>query len=210
MKEKIPTEVKKLYHKNNLKTKLYIILRWRLCPFEKIESLLPKFGTIVDIGCGYGLLTNFLALKSDKRSVIGIDNSFKRIKIAQTTVDKRSNIEFTLTDLRKFKLPKCQAVVMSDLLHHLSEEAIFNLLKRIYNQLNAGGLLIIEEVNNKPFWKYLSNIFIDHLLYPKQKIRFKTINQWEKILREIGFIFQVFEAHQGLPLADTIFICTKK
>ena len=121
MKEKIPQEIKNLYQEFGWKVKLYAVLRWRLCPFEEIEKYLPRQGVALDIGCGYGLLANFLALKSDQRQVIGLDNSLKRLAVAKSTVKNRPNIKFIQKDVSALDLPACQAVVMSDVLHHLPE-----------------------------------------------------------------------------------------
>lgn len=211
MKEKIPIEVKRLYKKFNFTVKLYISLRWLLCPFEKIESYLPKKGVILDIGCGYGLLANYLAIKSTKRKVIGIDNNLKRLKIAKQTVIDNSRIEFINRDLRKLDLPKCIGVSISDVLHHLPEDILNDLLIEIYNKIEFGGKMIIEEVDTKPRWKYFFSILVDKIiLYPKDKINFKSAKYWENLLKRIGFKVEIILANKGLPLSDIIFICTKK
>ena len=210
MKEKIPLEVKKLYKSNSLSKRAYVNLRWRLCPFEKLEKYLPKSGVILDIGCGYGLLTNFLSFKSAQRQVIGIDNSQKRLEVAKSTIKERSNIKFIQGNVDNLELPVCNGAVMSDFLHHLPEKTYSRLLAKIYSKLEPGGKLIIEEVDNKPFWKYLSNLFIDHILYPGQKINFKPADYWRKLLTEIGFQVEIVSAHQELPLSDVIFVCAKE
>lgn len=209
MKQKIPLEIKKLYQKNNLSKRAYISLRWRLCPFEEIEKYLPDSGIILDIGCGYGLLSNFLAFKSNRRRVIGIDNSQKRLEIAKSTVGNRFNIAFIQEDINNLKLSNCQGAAISDVLHHLSEENFNSLLVEIYKKLEPGGKLIIEEVDNKPFLKYLSNLFIDHVLYPNQKINFRPVSYWKKLLEKIGFQIDIIPAHCHLPLADVILVCSK-
>lgn len=205
----IPQEVKNLYLGLGLKTNLYINSRWRLCPFEKLEKYLPDSGLILDIGCGYGLLSNFLVLKSNKRQVIGIDNFLERLKIAKLSSQRNSKIKYIQADIRDFDLPKCQGVVMSDFLHHLPISVSQDLLKKIFNSLNPGGRLIIEEVDNRPFWKYLSNILIDNLLYFGQKINFKSADYWQESLKKIGFQVEIIPAHHGLPLADVILVCKK-
>ena len=160
---KIPKEINQLYTGLGLKVELYIKLRWKLCPFEKIESFLPKKGLILDTGCGYGLLANFLILKSPMRRVIGIDKSLNRLTIAQATIGQRKNIKFIYRDIQDLKLPKCQAVVMSDFLHHLPVEVPYKLFIKIFNALDAGGCLVIQEVDRKPYWKYLLTLTIDKL-----------------------------------------------
>jgi len=211
MKNKIPIEVKKLYKKFNLIVKIYIRLRWLLCPFEKIESYLPEKGVILDIGCGYGLLANFLALKSAKRRVVGIDNNSKRLKVAKKTVINSSKIKFINRDLRRLNLPECMGVTISDVLHHLPENILNDLLTNIYNKMKFGGKMVIEEVDIRPRWKYFLNILVDKIiLYPKDKINFKPAEYWEDLFKKIGFKVKVISANKGLPLSDIIFVCTKK
>lgn len=74
----IPTFLYQLYSKSKLWIKIYIKLRWQLCPFEKIERLIPKKARVIDIGCGFGLLANYLALTSEDRAAVGIDFFQKR------------------------------------------------------------------------------------------------------------------------------------
>jgi len=134
-----------------IKVTLYVRLRWRLCPFKKIEKHIPKEGTIVDIGCGYGLLANLLVLRSSKREVMGKDLSVKRISIAQKTTNNRKRIQFKYMNALDLQTRKYNAIVMSDFLHHIDYGAQEQLLVHCYQKLLPGGLLIIEEVDNKPF-----------------------------------------------------------
>lgn len=209
MKQAIPQEVKKLYQKSGLSKKAYVSLRWRLCPFEEIEECLPDSGTILDVGCGYGLFTNFLAFRSDRRKVIGIDNSSKRLEVAKSTLGEYPNVEFFQGDIRGLDLPTCQGATMSDVLHHLPEQVSVELLKKIFDNLEPGGKMVIEEVNNRPFWKYLISLFVEFTLYPMQKINFRPAGYWRNILEDIGFRVEIKPAHKNLPLADVMFVCFK-
>src|SRR5574344_597449 len=63
--------------------KIYLIFRSIILPVSKIESLLPKKGTILDVGCGYGFTSIFFALKNKNRKIIGSEINSKRVLIAQ-------------------------------------------------------------------------------------------------------------------------------
>ena len=109
---KLPDYLRNIYSNLTYRELAYINIRWRLCPYEKIEALIPQEGLIIDIGCGYGLLSNLIALKSYKRNVIGIDSSETRIMTAQKTVNKRKNIEFIKQDITAFGFPsRCSCYV---------------------------------------------------------------------------------------------------
>jgi 2-polyprenyl-3-methyl-5-hydroxy-6-metoxy-1,4-benzoquinol methylase len=207
---KIPSDLFDFYSSLGLRAVLYARLRWRLCPFEEIERYIPKEGTIIDIGCGYGLLANFLALRSSKRDVTGIDLSVGRIRVAQKTTDNRKKIQFKLMDALDLQLGKYNAVVMSDFLHHLDYEAQEELLARCYQDLPAGSFLIIEEVDNRPLWKYWFAIMSDKILNVGERQFFRNYREFQKLLQRIGFLVKTKKVDTGIPLSDILFICKKQ
>ncbi len=207
---RIPSELFRFYSKQGLKVALYARLRWRLCPFEEIEECVPKEGAIIDIGCGYGLLANFLVLKSAKREVTGIDLSVERIKIAQKTADNRKKIQFQLMDALDLQLEKYGTLVMSDFLHHINFEAQEELLVRCYQDLPAGSFLIIEEVDNRPPWKYWFAIMSDNILNIGERQFFRNQREFQKLLQRIGFSVKIKKVDKHLPLSDVLFICEKE
>jgi len=209
MHKRIPQELFNLYSDLGAAVIWYVRLRWRLCPFEKIAQHVPPKGTIVDVGCGYGLLSNLLALASQERDVIGIDLSAKRIGIAQRTVKDRRNIKFLLQDANSLKVERCDIFLMSDLLHHLSYRHQEELLAVCYQKLSKNGLLIMEEVDDKPYWKYQFNIIVDGLLNLGQRIYFRNSSEYLKLLSRIGFQINTQTAHKGLPLSDILYLCKK-
>ena len=209
MSSKIPSELFGFYSNLGLKAALYARLRWRLCPFEEIERHVPKEGTIIDIGCGYGLLANFLVLRSSKRDVTGIDLSVGRITVAQKTTDNRKKIQFELMDALDLPLGKYGTVIMSDFLHHIDGEAQEELLARCYQKLPPGGLLIIEEVDNRPLWKYWFAIMSDKILNVGERQFFRNHRDFQKLLQRIGFHVKTKKVDKSLPLSDILFICEK-
>ena len=210
MLSKIPSELFRFYSGQGPKVALYARLRWRMCPFEEIERYVPKEGTIIDIGCGYGLLANFLTLRSSKRDVTGIDLSVGRISVAQKTTDNRKKIQFKLMDALDLQLGKYNAVIMSDFLHHLSYQVQEELLARCYQKLPTGGLLIIEEVNNRPLWKYWFAIMSDKILNVGERQFFRNHREFQRLLERIGFHVETKKVYKGIPLSDILFICRKE
>jgi len=153
MLSKIPSELFRFYSRQGLKAALYARLRWRLCPFEEIERQVPKEGAIIDIGCGYGLLANFLVLRSSKRDVTGVDLSAGRISVAQKTTDNRKKVQFKLMNALDLQSGEYSTVVMSDFLHHIDYQAQQDLLTRCYQKLPLGAFslskkLIIDRSGN--------------------------------------------------------------
>jgi len=205
----IPQELFNLYSDLGVGVKWYVRLRWLICPFEKIAQHVPLKGTIVDVGCGYGLLSNLLALTSQERDVIGIDLSPRRIRVAQRTVKDRRNIKFLLQDASSLRVEKCDVFVMSDFLHHLSYRHQEELLAVCCQKLSKNGLLIMEEVDGKPYWKYQLTIIVDGLLNLGERIYFRNSSEYVKLLSRIGFQVSTEAAHKGLPFSDILYLCKK-
>jgi 2-polyprenyl-6-hydroxyphenyl methylase/3-demethylubiquinone-9 3-methyltransferase len=209
MLSRIPSDLFRFYSGQGLKVALYAYLRWRLCPFEQIEKYIPKEGRVIDIGCGYGLLANFLTLKSNRRDVTGIDLSGKRISVAQKTTDNRNKIRFKLVNVLDLQLGKYCAMVMSDFLHHIDYKAQEELLVRCYQKIPPEGLLIIEEVDNRPLCKYWFNTIVDRMLNIGEGIFFRNQREFRELLERIGFKVSIMKAHKGIPLSDILYICRK-
>jgi len=54
---------------------------------EMLDRLVPKRGRILDMGCGFGLFSLFLAMRSPERSIHGVDLSAKRIAASRGIQD---------------------------------------------------------------------------------------------------------------------------
>lgn len=111
------------------------------------ESLLPKSGTIVDVGCGYGYLAHILAWTSDERTVIGFDHDADKIAVAQNTPTKTPNLRFETGNALEKELPAADAFVLMDVLHYLPEETQRELLLKCLKNLSPGGILMVRDAD---------------------------------------------------------------
>lgn len=190
-------------------------IRFWDAPYIEIEALVPKKGTIVDLGCGEGIFTNFMALSSPERKILGVEIDETRISQADHGL---ANVSFRVDDATKVKIPGCKAIVLFHLLHHLEsfsdqERVIKNCLKA----LKKGGKLIIVEVNIKLTFKYLLSWLADHFIVPilfekklfEPYIYFRKKEEWLKLLGSLGFSCKVIPAELGKPFTHIIFDCTK-
>jgi len=207
---KIPEGLLNLYGDDDWILSLYLRLRWRLCPFEKIEQLLPKSGRLLDLGCGYGILSNYMALKSRTREVIGIDRSVKRITVAAGSSSEKGNPAFIRCDITELESGLVDGIVLTDFLHHIDYQNQASLLSRCRELLKEDGVLVILEVDNRPLIKYIITLLIDKILNVPDKIYYRDNGTFTKVLREAGFAVTSYAADEGLPLSDRIYVCTRK
>lgn len=206
----VPDEVFRLYKDEGIGVSLYVALRWRLCPFKLIESMAPRSGRIVDVGCGYGLLANYMAIKSGDRDISGYDSSAGRIAVAKSTEGRSGGkVRFYNNEVDLSSFSGLAGVVMTDFLHHVEYTYQERLIREAYDALAEGGRLVILDVDEKPGWKYLSVKAIDRALNPSQKICYRREGDFLELLKKVGFNARSFPAHMGLPLSDVIYLCEK-
>lgn len=140
---------------------------------------LPFGSKILDVGCGRGWISIFLARLG--YTVTGIDISPKSIGIAKKEADGEGlKVDFIVGDYEDLDLKdEFDAVIFRESLHYTSNKS--DVLKRAYKSLKGGGILILFEPN----WI--------HKKYGKMKDEDKAtkgmIHQLElkRLIRNVGF-----------------------
>ncbi len=195
--------------------KLFARGRFWYAPYIEVEQLLPKSGKIIDLGCGEGVLTNYLGLSSDHRIVLGIDIDKKRIREASHGV---KNVSFRSVDITKFKIPPCDGIIIFQVLHHLySKSTQEETIKHCADSLRKGGKLIIVEIYVGISINYFLTWIADHLLvawfFEKKfytHILFRKLEDWKKYVESTGLSCNVINPNSKTkPFSNTILDCTK-
>jgi len=207
---RIPIRLLERYRPLSIWESFYLRTRWRLCPFELVESHVPQKGRILDFGCGYGMLSNFLSLKSADRQVLGIDLNRARVEVAKRSSKGHPEVSFQLGDVRDFQGIPFDAVVMTDVLHHIDDDDVRVLLRIIHSCLSDHGTLVVLDVDRSPLRKFYATYLIDRLLNLTRPLHYRSRDLLMLLLGQSGFwVRQVVPADRGLPLSDVIYLCRK-
>lgn len=181
----------------------YDFLRTFMLPLEEIDRALPKNGIVIDLGCGQGAIAKYIA-QNKNRKVIGVDLDQTRLGKS-----KLKNLKFELADIRNYNLKDADAVILSDVLHHINFEDQDQILENIKKSLKKGGLMIIKEIDTGEFIRSRLSRFWDFIFYPRGKIYFKNAKILKKKLKELGFKVAVTRPTRFFPGSTTLFICQK-
>lgn len=190
--------------------KIYFFLRFLILPISEIDAAIAKNGKILDLGCGIGSLSFFLAVSSKKRIVFGLDIDKHRIKAAEKITQKMSNIKFEIKNaLDIARVEGLSGIVVSDVLHHINFFHQEELIKKISKTLGKNGVFVIKEVDNDQKIRSLLSLFWDRVFYPNEISYFRTKDDWTRLLKKNGFLTEIKKTMWWFPGSQTLFICKK-
>lgn len=184
-------------------------------PLPAIEKLTPKEGVIVDLGCGDGLIGNYLALKNPNRQIQGIEINPDRVKEANKGI---KNTKFKQGDILKEDFPFSDTILLVHVLHHLpSYQLQTELINRCRDKLKEEGKLVIVEIDRRPIFKYLLTWVVDVVIFPilfekrlfNFNIYYRSQKGWQELLDHAGFIVEVEKADSNKPFSHLILSCQR-
>jgi 1-acyl-sn-glycerol-3-phosphate acyltransferase len=117
--------------------------------YEIIHKIIPHNAYIIDIGCGYGMISYMLNFTSDKRNILGIDYDNDKIGLANNCISKNDRVNFIATDAVTFNYPVADVFLLCDVLHYIPEEKQEQLLTNCIEHLNPGGIIIIRDADKE-------------------------------------------------------------
>ena len=141
--------------------RLHTALRWWSCPFPTIAAVVPPRGEVLEIGCGHGLLSLFLALSAPSRRVRGVDVDPAKVDAATVAARRLSpaggEVSFATVDRGWLPDERVDAIVIADVLYLLEPDEQRRLLAACAGCLRPGGVLVVKEVATEPRWKFRWN-----------------------------------------------------
>lgn len=149
-----------LYRSAALTTRLHTRLRWWSCPFSAVDAAVPASGSVLEVGCGHGLLSCELALRQPGRTVTGVD--IDAGKIAQATRAATAGglgarVSFDTVPAGFAPTGSYDALVICDVLYLLPADDQRELVTAAARCLAPGGVVVLKEMDLEPRWKFRWN-----------------------------------------------------
>lgn len=179
---------------------------------EEIDQYLPREGSILDIGCGFGLFSLYFASVAPRRELFGVDLSARRIEAARRCAERMRlrNLHYTTGDAGTCPFPEnLTSVYMLDLLHHLPSELVLPLLTRIGDVLSPGGVLLVKDVDTSPAYKRWFTLALDRLMVGFEPIRYWSAREMISMMEASGFRVFTHEMRDILPYPHRLYIGRK-
>jgi cyclopropane fatty-acyl-phospholipid synthase-like methyltransferase len=188
----------------------FLILRQRF--LDEIGQYLPETGSVLDIGCGFGLFSLYYAQLRPAARFRGFDLNPRRVGIASEAARRLglANAAYTVGDARGFRSDvDHDAVYMLDIVHHIPPETVEPLLGELHKTLRAGGCLIIKDVDTQPAYKRWFTHALDCLMDPRGIIHYWPAGQLQELLERVGFRVYRHLMVDFLPYPHVLFVCRK-
>lgn len=175
-KKYVSTFKKFISNENESIRKTYF--KWYRRTYLKEISHLPKSSAIIDIGCGSGIMLEFLK-EEGFDNLYGIDISEQQIEIAKNRGLQVEALDFF--SLLKSNSKKFDIVFAMDIIEHLYKEELFDFFIGVDKLLNENGLFFIHTPNG-------DGLFPNHIIYGDlTHLTIFNSNSLGQILRLSGF-----------------------
>jgi len=199
-------EVRRRAARDGVRGRVRVWQRWTGTPYSVAGGLLPETGTILDLGCGFGMLSALLATHAPGRAMIGLDVDAAKIARARRLFGDLARFEQVDFNAPVVDLPLADAVVTWDVLHHLEDPAA--LLRWARARLRPGGVLLVKENDTVPLGKRLVAEAVEVValgleVTASARVRFRSVAEWTELLRAAGF--EVEDARH-LPAREGFFV----
>jgi 2-polyprenyl-3-methyl-5-hydroxy-6-metoxy-1,4-benzoquinol methylase len=133
-----------------LRVRAHVALRWWSCPFPKILARIPLGASILDYGCGHGLLALEAAIERDAK-VLGVDIDERKIDAARRAAVEGT--EFRVIAPGHVPEGRWDAICAVDVLYLLPRDDQRALIAQLASRLADGGVLIVKEMDVFPKFK---------------------------------------------------------
>lgn len=137
--------------------RLHLLLRWASCPFAPVVDVLPRRGRVLEVGCGHGLFSTYLAERYPGTTVHGVDIDRDKIAVAAASAPAGGRRSFAVAPSGQVPAGPWDAVVLVDVLYLLDAAGQRALLAECAGQLGPGGVLVVKDMAVRPRWKARAN-----------------------------------------------------
>ena len=149
-----------------LKERWFCRGRLALAPLEQVAARATGT-TLLDVGCGHGVLAALLLHEHPERRVVGIDPDERKIEWARESVGRDSRAEFhayTIEALAAEHPSSFDCVLIADVLCLIARDEWAPLLAASRRLLRPGGRLLLKDAEDDGSWRAAKAIWQERLM----------------------------------------------
>lgn len=176
--------------------------------YQHALQLLPPRGTVVDIGCGQGIMLALLDEASRFENLVGIEMRPRMARIAREALGSR--VQIVEGDARLFPFENCTAALLFDVLQAMPRADQEELLAVIARALHPDGVILVREADAAAGWRF-------RLVSAGNQIKARCIGAWNSgrhyrsqaewldCFSRLGLEAEICETRSRNPLGNVLF-----
>jgi SAM-dependent methyltransferase len=189
-------------------------------------GVLPQHGSLLDLGCGQGMLLSLLRAAKQHAGagwpddwppppslvLRGIELSADRVSTARRALGGDARVD--RRDLRGLDFEPCSVIVLVDVLFYLGEADQNRLMDKAAAALQHGGLLLVREADASAGIAFAITKWSERLACalrgrPGQRLHYRSAAQWMAELSARGLHVEARPMSTGTPFANILFVARK-
>jgi SAM-dependent methyltransferase len=189
------------------------------------RGLLPPQGSLLDLGCGQGMLLSLLRAAKHQAGVWpddwpsppslvlrGIDLSADRVTTARRALGADAQLDHG--DVRAMDFQRCSVIVLLDVLFYLGEADQVRVIEKAAAALEPGGLLLLREADAGAGLAFQVTKWSERLVCAlrgnlRQRLHYRSTAQWMAQLATHGLVVETMPMSEGTPFANILFVARK-
>jgi 2-polyprenyl-6-hydroxyphenyl methylase/3-demethylubiquinone-9 3-methyltransferase len=204
----------KVFQSLPFKERLFVRGRLALAPLEEVAAR-ARGTTILDVGCGHGVLVALLAHGHPERRIVGIDPHVQKIDWARGAFSANPNIEMRaclIEELAAERPGEFDSVIVADVLCLVAQDLWPSFLAAAHALLRPGGQLLLKDAEDDGSWRVTKALWQERLMVKLLRrtqstggIGFVSRSVWQRTLVAAGFVVDDTTAFGGYTAPHVLF-----
>jgi len=185
-------------------------------------GLLPDAGTVLDLGCGGGLMLAALAsarglsgaapTSASARRLVGVETRPGAAAIARRALGDEA--EIVTDDVRRRQLPRAHAILLFDVLNMMRAADQDALLAVLLSALEPGGVLLVREADAAAGGRFRA-VRVGNTLKAwltgasTREFHFRPRAEWCRWLEKAGLTVETHPMGMGTPFGNVLLMGRK-
>jgi len=189
-------------------------LRWDPAYAAVADVLDNATDSVLDIGCGLGLLGFYLRERGFRGAYHGVD--FDAPKIAEASrIARAAGLDLVFDDGDATALPGFSGhVILLDVLHYLRADDQQKLLREAAARVADGGVLVARNVLRAPGWRFQVTALQERLIHAVRWMRSPALHypvreEIEEPLRAAGLVVDVSPLWGNTPFNSFLIVARR-
>lgn len=216
MRLRVVREIWNAYSTAGRDERIRSVVRYVLFSWSSLLALFPPKGSVLDVGCGNGLLFYLLDRQaSGSRRLVGIDHDAARVAIARAL--RIPSAEFRAEDVAAAPVEAYDAASVIHVLYLIPLDQRHQFMSQVLRALRPGGTLILVLNVTRPRWKYWVAYLQELLMVTGLRLTkgaticFQSLEEYVALVEDCGAsVTSTRRLDKGRPYAHAVLIARKR